>query len=208
MWNLIGAGAWLLLLIYLVFVVMNVRSRHLKMVVMNKPRFGVVVIDVLESLVFVVALYGMAWVTWLRPIDYSSSAMVRVNYEYHPLILQSDGEKAYYATVASGNGKQPVRYFTYWTANTRNKTNSRQADISSGSQPLSVRASAYPWENKRLTKLDATTEKAFVATMTANYRKTFLNGLGMHVGHLAERFDLIRIPNDTMIKVLPLNAEN
>ncbi len=70
-----------------------------------------------------------------------------------------------------------------------------------------MKASMYPWHHKQLVKLDTTTEKAYVATMTAHFKPTFLNALGMHVGHLAERFDLIRIPNDTLMKIEPKQAD-
>lgn len=207
MWNLIGAGAWLLLALYLAFMIWHIRTRHLRMLVKGQKPARTWLIDGLEVIIFALAAYALVWAAWLRPIDYADSKVVSVHYSYHPLILQTGAKRSYYVTVQSGNGKQPVRYFTYWTAGAKNKTNSRDADISQGSDPLTMTASAYPWHHAKLIKLDETAEKAYVATMTAHYQPTFLNGLGMHVGHLAERFDLIRIPNETFMKILPKQVE-
>ncbi|WP_125706486.1 LVIS_2131 family protein [Lacticaseibacillus daqingensis] len=205
MWNLIGIGAWVVLIAYLIFVMMNIRSRHLKMVVMRQKPARTLMIDALELVVLAAAAYGMAWVTWLRPVDFTDTSSIAVHYQYDKLIIQPDASSSYYVTVQSGNGKVPVRHFTYWTAGAKTEITSQNADLSTGTNPLTIRASAYPWQTKRLAELDRTAEKAWVASLTSTYKPTFLNGLGMHVGHSAERFDLIRVPNDTVIKVLPLD---
>ncbi|MFD1392354.1 LVIS_2131 family protein [Lacticaseibacillus jixianensis] len=207
MWNYIGVAAWLLVVLYLIFIIWHIRARHLKMVVRGQKPGLTWLIDLIECGVLVLAVYSLVWAAWLRPIDYADSKVVAVKYDYHPLILQTGATRSYYVSVQSGNGTQPVRYFTYWTAGAKNQTNSRDADISDGTDPLTVKASVYPWHHSKLIKLDTAAEKAYVATMTAHYRKTFLNGLGMHVGHLAERFDLIRIPNETFLKVVPKQVE-
>ena len=207
MWNWLGVIAWVLLAAYLGFIIWNIRSRHLKMVVTGKKPGPTWLVDLVEVVILVVAAYFMVWVSWLRPIDYADSRVVSVRYAYHPLILQTGATRSYYVTVASGNGKQPVRYYTYWTAGAKNQTNSRDADISLGSDPLTMKASMYPWDHKKLIALDGTTEKAYVATMTAHFKPTVLNGLGMHVGHVAERFDLIRIPIDTLMKIVPKQTD-
>lgn len=34
-WNLIGIGAWILLVLYLVFICVNIRNRHIKNIVVH-----------------------------------------------------------------------------------------------------------------------------------------------------------------------------
>lgn len=203
LWNLIGVVAWLLLLAYLLFVIMNIRNRHLRMLVMTQKTRSAktTLLDIVEVVVLVAAAYGMFWVTWQRPVETTNSADVSVRYTYDKLILQTSATRSYYVTATAGNGKQPVQYYNYWTSGAKYSTNSRIADVSDGSDPLTVRASAYPWQTKQLAKWDKQSEKAFVATFIATYQPNFLNGLGLHVGHTAARFSLIRIPNDTFQKV-------
>lgn len=76
--------------------------------------------------------------------------------------------------------------------------------MSSGSQPLTPRAAAYPWSKKELKKLDQSADRAYVATVSAQYKPGFLNGLGMHVGHSADRFSILRVPNDTFVEIDPV----
>ncbi|MGO2743948.1 MAG: LVIS_2131 family protein, partial [Lacticaseibacillus paracasei] len=42
------------------------------------------------------------------------------------------------------------------------------------------------------------------ATVTARYKPGFLNGLGMHVGNIADRFSILRVPNDTFVEIDPV----
>ncbi|MFD1484978.1 LVIS_2131 family protein [Lacticaseibacillus baoqingensis] len=203
-WNLLGLVAWLLVLAYLGFVVWNIRQRHLKMLVVLRQQHSVktVLIDCLEVLLLAVVFYGMAWVTWLRQPDYSDRSALKVTYNYANLVLQTDSDRSYYVSVTSGNGKHPVHYYTYWTHGAKYQISSRNADVSDATDALTVRASAYPWSTKQLAKLEKTQEKAYVATYIGTYKPTFLNGLGLRVGRTAQRFSLIRIPNDTFQKVV------
>mgnify|MGYP004466792159 CR=1 FL=1 len=202
-WNLIGLVAWVAVVAYLAFIIWNIRNRHLKMVVVfRKQHEGRTwLLDLIEVAVFLVALCGMAWVTWLRPLDYADTSTISVKYTYDKLMLRTDNDRSYFVSVTSGNGTQPTRYYTYWTEGTKYEISSRNADVSSATDALTVRASAYPWQNKKLAALEKQDEKAYVATYIGTYKPTFLNGLGMHVGHTAQRFSLIRIPNDTFQKV-------
>jgi len=210
LWNLIGLFAWLLIVIYLVFIVMNIRARHIKMIVSgNQKRSGqTVLLDIVEVVVLLAAIWGMAWVTWLRPVDYGNKQEISVKHRYANLVLQTGSDHSYYVTVHSGNGKDPVRYFTYWTEGAKYQITSRNATIADGPEPLTIAASAYPWSKKTLTKMDKITERAYVATFSGTYKPTFLNGLGMHVGHNAQRFSILRIPNETFVRIDPVKDED
>ena len=38
-WNILGILAWLILVLYLIFIVQNIRKRHLIMIVKDRKRF-------------------------------------------------------------------------------------------------------------------------------------------------------------------------
>lgn len=210
LWNSIGLIAWVVLLAYLIFIIINIRQRHLKMVVQeHKTRsLKTTLIDIAEVIVLFVAVWGMVWVTWLRPVDFTDKSSVTIKHSYNNLVLKTGDTHSYFVSVRSGNGKNPIRYYTYWTEGARYQISSLNATIADGVDPLTMSASAYPWSKKTLTKMDKITEKAYVATMTATYKDTFLNGLGMHAGKTADHFSLIRIPNETFVQVNPVEDQD
>lgn len=202
-WNLIGVVAWIIVIAWLVFTVMNIRTRHLRMLVVAKRErsWRTTLTDCAEVVVLLLLAGGMSWVTWFARPNLTDASAVSVRYTYDKLVLQTDANRSYYVTVTSGNGTQPVRYYTYWTNGAKYQITSRNADVAASTDPLTVRASSLPWQEKQLTKWDKSSEKAYVATYIGTYRPTFWNGLGMHAGHVAQRFALIRIPNETFEKV-------
>ncbi|KRK74016.1 LVIS_2131 family protein [Lacticaseibacillus nasuensis] len=202
-WNLIGVVAWLIVAAWLVFTVMNIRSRHLRMLVVAKREHSAktALIDCAEIVVLILLAVGMSWVTWFRQPDRIDGNSVHVRYTYDKLLLQTDASRSYYVSVTRGNGTQPVQYYTYWTNGAKYQITSRNADVAAGTDPLTVRASNLPWQEKQLAKWDKQSERAYVATYIATYEPTFLNGLGMRVGRTATRFSIIRIPNETFEKI-------
>ena len=48
--------------------------------------------------------------------------------------------------------------------------------------------------------MDKKYQRAYVAIYTAFYKKNWQNGIGMHAGHLATRYYLIRVPDQSFIK--------
>jgi hypothetical protein len=206
-WNLIGIFAWLVLLAYLIFMINNIRSRHLRMIVVHgKKRSGrTIAIDIAEVVVLLAAAYGLFFAAWVRPVDYASGNDVTVKHEYAPLVMQIDDDQQYYVTVQSQTAKSPLRHYTYWSEGTKVQVSSQNADVAADASPLPISASAYPWSKKKLIALDKTTDKAFAATVTARYKNNFLNGLGMRAGREADYFTIIRVPNKQLINVQPLN---
>ena len=53
---------------------------------------------------------------------------------------------------------------------------------------------------KELAKMDKKYQRAYVAIYTAKYKRNWQNGIGMHAGHLATRYYLIRVPDSSFIK--------
>ncbi|WKF83960.1 LVIS_2131 family protein [Lacticaseibacillus pantheris] len=206
-WNLIGVAAWIILVAYLIFIVINIRQRHLKMIVVHgKHRSGrTILLDLVEVIVFCAALYGLVYAAWLRPTNFTNKAEATVTYQYQPLVLQTDDKHSYYAEVRSGAGKNSLMHYTYWVENAKVEVNSNDATVSNGSSILNMQASHFPWNAKKLASMDQQTDKAFVATIKAKYKGNFLNGLGLRAGKVGDTFSLIRVPSDDFTTIVPLN---
>ena len=185
MWNLIGIGAWALLLVYLIIIIINIRHRHISMIVHGKHRSGrTIAIDLLETLVFLLCAYGLFYVAVLRPVDYTDPAQVSIKHAYAPLVLQ-----------------------TCWSDGTKVQVTSQNATVASDASVLPVDASGYPWSKKKLLELDKSSDQAFAATVKVTYKNTFINGLGVHAGHQADSFTIIRVPNKQLVNVKPLRSD-
>jgi hypothetical protein len=206
-WNFIGIAAWVLLLIYLIFICINIRSRHIKNIVVHgKKKSGqTILIDLIEVIIFFAVGYGLFYAAWLRPVDYTAKDEVSVSHEYVPLVLQTDEDQSYYVVVQAANSKTPVKRFTYWADGSKVQVSSHNAMLNYDAATLPVRAASYPWNKKILKEIERSSDHAFAATVNAKYKDTFMNGLGMHAGKNADSFTIIRIPNDQLINVKPLN---
>lgn len=204
-WNWIGIIAWAVVVLGLIGVIRHIRHRRLKaLVTANHVSGKVVTQNVAELAVVLLALLFMVWVTWGRTVANNDHTQVTAATSYQRLVLQADQTGAFYVAAKAGNGKRPTRYYTYWAPGKEVSITSRNADIASDVRPLTERAAAYPWTTKKLTQMDAQNERAFVATFVSTYKPTVMNALGMHVGKEADRFDLIRIPNKTFLKIVPM----
>lgn len=205
-WNFIGIAAWVILLAYLIFICLNIRTRHIKNIVVHgKKRTGrTVLIDLAEVLVLLAVGFGLFYVAWLRPVDYTATNEVTVKHEYAPLVLQTDADPSYYVVVQAVNSKTPVKRYTYWADGTKIQVSSHNAILNYDAATLPVRAAGYPWSKKTLEKIEVQSDHAFAATVSAKYKNTFMNGLAMHAGKNADSFTIIRIPNEQLINVQPL----
>lgn len=165
-------------------------------------------IDIVEVLIFFVVGYGLFYAAWMRPVDYTATDQVTVKHEYGPLVMQTDEDQAYYVIVQGTSSNTPSKRYTYWSEGSKIQVSSHNAIINSDASYLPMRAASYPWSKKQLKelkKLDKTSDHAYAATISAKYKDTFLNGLGMHAGKAAGSFTIIRIPNDSLINVQPLS---
>ncbi|MFD1670491.1 LVIS_2131 family protein [Agrilactobacillus yilanensis] len=200
-WNIIGIVAWVIVLVWVIFIVMNIRKRHLKMIIKDHKRFTWqnLILDIVEVAVFVVITLGMTYVTFFRLPDLKDNNEVKITYNYKPLVLQTNGVQGYFVKVQNGNGKRPIQYYTYWTQGARYEISSKHAGIVTASDPLATPGGSLPWPKAKVKKVDQEMQHAFVAHLSAKYQPNFLNGLGLRVGHHAYSYFLIRVPSDTFV---------
>lgn len=66
-WNILGILAWLILVLYLIFIVQNIRKRHLMMIVKDRKRFEwkTTLLDILEVLVLLCGAIYMFSITFI-----------------------------------------------------------------------------------------------------------------------------------------------
>lgn len=202
-WNLVGMGLWLLLLIYLIWMVHDMRVRRLKLLVTEKRSWSWqnVVQSSIELIIFLLALWGMSYTTLFQDVSKLNTQRVTVAYEYTPLVLDtSTSGNSAYVKVRTGNGRKPVQYYTYYTAGEKYTVPGDSATISGGSHPINVVASSYKWNKKKVDQMEKNHQKAWVGVVETTYKKTFLNGIGLHAGRLANRFTLIRVPDHSFVR--------
>ncbi|WP_261806326.1 LVIS_2131 family protein [Lapidilactobacillus luobeiensis] len=200
-WNLIGIGAWLLLMVYLVIIIQNIRHRHIRMIVMNKKTFSWKVLskDLLLVVVFLAGFVFMTYQTLFSRVEVTAQDRVEVKYTTEPLVLQTSGDTGYMVTVARGEGREAIQTYTYWTEGHRNQVKSIHASIATGSKPIPIGAKVYHFPNKMIKKADKQYNQAFAARVEATYKPGFWNGLGMKVGHNALEYTMIRVPSSTFV---------
>ncbi len=201
-WNLIGYALWLILIIYLVWMIYNMRDRRLKMIVEQKKTFSWhnFSISVVELVVFLLAFWGMSYTTFFQDVKKLNNNAVQTTYSYRPLVMEYSGGRSYYVLVQNGAGRHPIQNYTYFVHNGKYMVDSLNATVVYGKANSNVAAQAYNWNQGKLKYMDQRYQKAWVATVTTTYKKNFVNGLGLHAGRQANRFDLIRVPDYTFMK--------
>lgn len=201
-WNLIGMGLWLLLLIYLIWMVHNMRVRRLKLIVKEKRSFSWqnLGISAVELVVFLLAFWGMSYATFLQDVSKLKTNRVTEAVHYEPIVLSTETNPAAYVTVKTGNGRHPIQHYTYYTKGEKYQVSSNDATVTMGDHPINLVASTYKWDKKKVKHMDTRYQKAWVGVVETTYKKTFWNGIGLHAGRLANRFTVIRIPDQSFMK--------
>lgn len=201
-WNVVGIIAWILVILWLIFIINDIRRRHLKMIVVEKKKFSLSgsILDGIEIIVLLAAFSAMAYTNVFRHVDEQNTKQVVVSYDYEPLVIQTNGDLGYYVVKEPGK-KSGTEKFIFWVKDAKYKVNSRESIIIDSSDRLNTRVANHLWNEKKLKKADKDNQSAFVATMTSKYKNTFLNGLGMHAGKTKEQFRLIKVPDSNFINV-------
>lgn len=200
-WNWLGLLVWVLIIAWLVFIVMNIRKRHLEMIVIDNKHHSVknTVIDILEILIFAVAFLSMFYLALLNKVDFSSNKDVSLSYSVKPLVIQTENAQGYYVEAKQSDKKHIVQYYTYWTNGNKYNVPGNNATISYGKEPVSLRAKYYSWPDAK--KYDQEYQSAYVMTMNAKYKNNVINGLGLRAGRHATDYSIIRVPAGTFVKM-------
>ncbi|MGR3742454.1 LVIS_2131 family protein [Companilactobacillus sp. DQM5] len=199
-WNLVGIAAWIILIIWFVFTIHDIRRRHLKMIVVEKKKFSILgtTIDFVEVLILIVGFGFMNSTTFLNHANINDNSKVSITYKYEPLVIQTNGDIGFYVKKET-NEKTSTDEYTYWEKSAKYKVSSKNAFIVSETKNLKNTIDNYPWNKEALIKADKENQGAFVAKITSRYKNTFINGLGMHAGKKADEFRIIKVPAENFV---------
>lgn len=201
-WNVLGVALWVALIVYLTFIVQNIRKRRLRMIIERHHSFewGNFAISIAEIAIFCLALGWLAGQLVFDNPNLNDQARISAKVKYQSLILQPGASKNYYVKVDSSKTKNASQNYIFYTAGHKYTVPSRMATVSYEDNPINVTASTIPFKLAKLKQMDDRYQKAYVAVYTARYKNTAQNGLGMHAGKVATRFFLIRVPDTSFIK--------
>lgn len=201
-WNWLGWLLWILAIAFLWFVIHYIRVQQLMLIAKTKKRFDGKLFTRYVVLVVVAVLWlgGLITMHFMQPVDYNDHQQVWVSTKYQTLTLHNSGSKYYYVQVRRAtSGKRPVVSYTYWTNNDKYTVSSRYSSVFEGNRLVPVDATSLPWNHHRLAEIDRSSGNAYAAVMTAHYRNTIKNGLGLHANHVAATYTAIKVPSTNMI---------
>ncbi len=201
-WNLLGVLLWVIIILYLVFVVQNIRKRRIMMIIKKHQKYSWpnFLLDLLEIAVFLVGICWLFNKTLLDNPDLEDQSIISSKVTYQPLVMNTGAGNSSYVTINSKKKKISTQTYTYYRAGKKSIVSSDFATVAYGKNPLDLNAARIPYQKKKLQKMDRRYQRAYVAIYTATYKKVWQNGLGMHAGHTATRYYLIRIPDASFIK--------
>lgn len=201
-WNLLGVLLWVVIILYFIFIIQNIRKRRITMIIKKHKKFSWtnLLIDIFEIVIFVVGVVWLFGKTMLDNPNLEDKRLISSNITYQPLIMNTGAGNSSYVTISSKKKKISTQTYTYYRNGRKVKVSSDFATVAYGKSPLDLNASRIPYEKTQLKKMDRKYQRAYVATYTATYKKVWQNGLGLHAGHTATQYYLIRIPDASFIK--------
>ncbi|BDR61047.1 LVIS_2131 family protein [Lactobacillus xylocopicola] len=201
-WNLLGILLWVIIILYFVFVVQNIRRRRIAMIIKKHRQFSWpnFAVDILEVAVLLVGAVWLFSQTMLDNPDLTDTSKISAKITYEPLVVNPGTGNSTYVTVDSKKKKISTQTYTYYRPGKQAKVTSDFATVAYGKSPLNISAARIPYNEKMLKKMDRKYQHAYVAVYTATYKKVWQNGLGMHAGRNAMRYYLIRVPDASFIK--------
>ncbi|HIY93177.1 LVIS_2131 family protein [Companilactobacillus sp. HBUAS56275] len=203
-WNFVGIIAWIIVLALLIFVVFNIRNRHLKILVQQKKKItGVTILtDLLEIVVVILAVSGMLYTSLFTKVDLNDKENIAVTYKYNPMIVQTtDDGQGYYVKINKQESSSSTDVYQYWLNNSKYTVSSQNATISDATLPFTVSGLRLNWPVKKIKKLDSKYQDAYVITMQAKYKNNFKNGLGLKANRYAMEYRVLRVPASSFINV-------
>ena len=203
-WNFVGIIAWIIVLALLIFVVFNIRNRHLKILVQQKKKItGITILtDLLEIVVVILAVSGMLYTSLFTKVDLNDKENIAVTYKYNPMIVQTtDDGQGYYVKINKQESSSSTDVYQYWLNNSKYTVSSQNATISDATLPFTVSGLRLNWPVKKIKKLDSKYQDAYVITMQAKYKNNFKNGLGLKANRYAMEYRVLRVPASSFINV-------
>lgn len=206
-WNFLGLVIWIMIIVAIVAVVLNIRQRHLKMIVVQKKHRSLPnsVLDIGEVGIILIAIGIMFYLTFLNKVSVKDTQRVYLNYDVKPLVMQTKNDQGFYVQAKESPSKNVMQYYTYWVKGAKFTVPGNNASISDGHQPISLNAKNYPWP--QVEKYDKKYQYAYVMTMIARYKNNVINGLGLHAGNVATDYSLIRVPSSTFVNIIHSEAK-
>ena len=200
-WNVLGVAIWGGAIVYLVFIVQNIRHRRLKMIIQRQHKFewGNFLISLLEVVSFCLLTGWLLAVSLFDDPNLTDTSRITSSVTYKPLVLQPSASQSYYVQVKSTKNRDLSQQYIFYLKGKKYTVPSHLATVSYEKDPINVTASALPFSRKELKKEDSRYQQAYVAIYTAEYKNTAANGIGLHAGREAKRFYLIRVPDSSFI---------
>lgn len=200
-WNVLGVALWVGAIVYLVFIVQNIRHRRLKMIIQRQHKFewGNSLISLLEVVSFCLLTGWLLAVSLFDDPNLTDTSRITSSVTYKSLVLQPSASQSYYVQVKSTKNRDLSQQYIFYLAGKKYTVPSHLATVSYEKDPINVTASALPFSAKELKKEDSRYQQAYVAIYTAEYKNTAANGIGLHAGREAKRFYLIRVPDSSFI---------
>lgn len=201
-WNLLGILLWVIIILYLVFVIQNIRQRRIKMIIQKHRHFTwpEFLLSAIEVIVFLAAAGSLLVQNLFDNPDLKDTNRIEAHIVYQPLVLMTGTGNSHYVTINSSTHRISNQTYTFYRQGTKETVSSQDASVSYGKPSLDVFAEQIPYNHKELAKMDNAYQRAYVAVYTAKYKKNWQNGIGMHAGHIALRYYLIRVPDASFIK--------
>ncbi|MDR4932737.1 LVIS_2131 family protein [Companilactobacillus paralimentarius] len=203
-WNFVGIIAWIIVIALLIFVVFNIRNRHLKILVQQKKKItGVTILtDLLEIVVVILAVSGMLYTSLFTKVDLNDKDNIVVSYKYNPMIVQTTNDgQGYYVKINKQEFSSSTDVYQYWLNNSKYTVSSQNATVSDATLPFTVSGLRLNWPVKKIKKLDSKYQDAYVITMQAKYKNNFRNGLGLKANRFAMEYRVLRVPASSFINV-------
>ncbi|TGD23395.1 hypothetical protein EGT49_05865 [Companilactobacillus suantsaicola] len=203
-WNFVGIIAWIIVIALLIFVVFNIRNRHLKILVQKKTKitWTTILVDFLEILVVILMVSGLLYTSLFTKVDLTDKNDVNVTYKYDPMIIQTtDDGQGYYVKIDKKESSSSTDVYQYWLNNSKYTISSRNATISDATLPFTVSGLRLDWPMKKINKYDSKYQYAYVITVHAKYKNNFINGLGLKANRFAMEYRVLRVPARSFINV-------
>lgn len=200
-WNVLGVALWVGAIVYLVFIVQNIRRRRLKMIIQRQHKFewGNSIISLLEVVSFCLLTGWLLSISLFDDPNLTDTSRITSSVTCKPLVLQPSASQSYYVQVKSSKNRDLSQQYIFYLKGKKYTVPSHLATVSYSKDPINVTASALPFSRKELKKEDSRYQQAYVAIYTAKYKNTAANGQGLHAGREAKRFYLIRVPDSSFI---------